>query len=105
MIPPTQRQLLYVSDLAEEKAGLKPTNYSPVDFFKPDYERFPEFGKVRGKMYVKLEPGDILFLPAFWWHHVKAAKGRNIAINFWYTANFMTVNFMAGIDNQFHVSK
>ena len=29
--------------------------------------------------------GDALYLPAYWWHAVRAgAPGRNLAVNFWY---------------------
>jgi len=102
LIPPTQRNLLYIDNLLEERQEFKPKNYCPVNFYEPDYERFPEFANVRGKMYVKLNEGDLLYLPAFWWHHVKSARNKNIAINFWYTPNFMLVNLMGGLDANFH---
>ena len=93
---------MYTEELTEERKGIKPNNYSPVDFYNPNLEKFPDFQNVRGKMHVKLNPGDLLYLPAFWWHHVKSSKNRNIAINFWYTPNFMTVKMLGGIDENFH---
>ena len=37
-----------------------------------------------------LEPGDMLFLPSYWWHEVYSrpdtAKGWNMAVNWWYGA-------------------
>ena len=51
-------------------------------------------------MKVVLEEGDSLYIPSFWWHHVKSSVGKNIAINFWYTPNFMYDNFMDGIEKE-----
>lgn len=104
LVPPTQRNLLYIEDNFEEnknKRGKRPKNYSPVNFFQPDYKKFPNFANVRGKMYVKIEEGDLLYIPSFWWHHVKSSKNTNIAVNFWYTPNFMMMNLFAGINENF----
>jgi hypothetical protein len=32
---------------------------------------------------VELHAGEILFMPAFWWHHV-VSEGENVAVNFWW---------------------
>ena len=37
-----------------------------VDFENPDYEKFPKFKDARGREGV-LGPGDVLFLPMYWW--------------------------------------
>ena len=44
--------------------------YSRVDPEKVDLERFPLFQNVR-VIDVTIGPGDILFLPVGWWHHVR----------------------------------
>jgi hypothetical protein len=49
-------------------------------------------------MYVKLKPGDILYLPAYWWHHVRSSKNRNLAVNFWYDIHKMYGIFMTGLE-------
>jgi hypothetical protein len=77
-----------------------PVNYSPVDFYNPDLEKFPDFDKIRGKMVVKINKGDALFIPAFWWHHVKSSKSRNLAINFWYTTNYMSEMFLRALEDK-----
>lgn len=60
---------------------------SPVDITNPDLERFPGFTKAR-RTECSLRPGDVLFMPAFWWHEVQSypdmEEKRNIAVNFWY---------------------
>ena len=85
LVPPTQRLFLYT--LTEE--GMPP-NYSPVDFFNPDLHKYPDFAKVKGKYTVRLNAGDILFIPSYWWHHIKSSQGQNMAVNLWYTMNYMT---------------
>ena len=45
--------------------------YSKVDCDNPDYDNYPVFRDV-DKIEVVLEPGEVLFLPVGWWHHVKA---------------------------------
>ncbi len=60
---------------------------SPVDIAAPDLERFPRFSGAR-RMACVLRPGDVLFMPAFWWHEVQSypdpMERRNLAVNFWY---------------------
>lgn len=42
---------------------------SPVDIQEPDLERFPNFAKAR-RVHCVLRPGNVLFMPAYWWHEV-----------------------------------
>jgi ribosomal protein L16 Arg81 hydroxylase len=45
--------------------------YSQVDCEKPDYQKFPEFRNVQMQRFV-LKPGEVLFIPVGWWHHVRS---------------------------------
>ena len=45
--------------------------YAGVDPEKPDLERYPWWSKITVRDFV-LEPGDALFIPVGWWHHVRA---------------------------------
>ena len=94
-MPPTQRKHLYIN---QDKKY--PPNYSPINFFEPDYISHPNFKKVKGKILAELNHGDTLFIPAFWWHHVKSSKNKNIAVSYWYTPDFMFHKFMEAVENQ-----
>jgi hypothetical protein len=61
--------------------------YSEVDCENPDYERHPDFRDVQ-QLQVVLEPGETLFLPVGWWHHVRAL---DVSITMTFT-NFVHLN-------------
>jgi hypothetical protein len=56
---------------------------SHVRLLEPDLERFPLFrNALREARVAVLEPGEVLFTPPFWWHHVESF-GLNVMINNW----------------------
>ncbi len=61
LIPPTQWQSVYNSE------GV----YSDVDCETPDFNRYPRFRDAR-MIDVVVAPGEVLFVPVGWWHHVRA---------------------------------
>ncbi|XP_006632536.3 bifunctional peptidase and (3S)-lysyl hydroxylase JMJD7 isoform X1 [Lepisosteus oculatus] len=58
----------------------------PVDPLSPDYERYPEYRQAR-PLSCTVRAGEMLFLPALWFHHVRQSHGC-IAVNFWYDMEF-----------------
>ncbi|XP_018575765.1 jmjC domain-containing protein 5-like [Anoplophora glabripennis] len=57
-------------------------NTAQVDPLAPDLQRYPEF--VKCKMYkCLLEPGEMLFIPMKWWHHVTALD-KSFSVSFWW---------------------
>ena len=61
---------------------------SQVDIDRPDLTRFPNFSKARAIECV-LEAGEMIFIPAFWWHQVYSLDDTQfptISVNFWYKA-------------------
>jgi hypothetical protein len=89
VLPPDELRHLYVGPLDFTPAGQA---ISLVDFAKPDFERFPAFAKALERAeVVELAPGDALFLPSMWWHHVEALEPFNLLVNYWWrgTPGFM----------------
>jgi len=82
LFPPEQIHNLYPGPLDPTPGGQA---VSVVDFNAPDLERFPRFREALAAGQVaELEPGDVLFYPALWWHHVEALDSFNAMINYWW---------------------
>lgn len=83
LFPPDQASNLYIGPLDNTMAG-QPT--SLVDFADPDFERFPRFrDALAAAQTAELEPGDAIYIPALWWHHVEALAAFNMLVNFWWS--------------------
>lgn len=50
-------------------------------------EVFPDFYRKARKFHVRVEKGDILYLPSLWFHHVRQSH-RCIAVNYWYDIEY-----------------
>lgn len=82
LFPPDQLDNLYVGPIDFTPAGQP---ISLVDFQIPDFDRFPKFREALDHAYMaELEPGDALFIPSMWWHHVEGLDSLNILINYWW---------------------
>jgi hypothetical protein len=82
LFPPEQLPNLYVGPLDVTPAG---QSVSLVDFANPDLERFPRFAEaLKHAQVVELEPGDAVFVPSMWWHHVESLTPFNVLINYWW---------------------
>lgn len=82
LFPPDQIDNLYIGPIDFTPAG-QPA--SLVDFHHPDYNRFPKFRAAQAHALVaELEPGDAIFVPSMWWHHVEGLSDFNILINYWW---------------------
>lgn len=57
-------------------------NTAQVDPLNPDYEKWPDFKKIKGHV-AYLKPGDILYIPPKWWHHVTSLTA-SFSISFWW---------------------
>ncbi|XP_043684601.1 lysine-specific demethylase 8 [Vespula pensylvanica] len=58
-------------------------NTAQVDPLKPDYIKWPDFKKAKGFM-CYLGPGEMLYIPPNWWHHVTALT-PSFSVSFWWT--------------------
>lgn len=84
LFPPEQIANLYIGPLDQTLAG--PPS-SMVDPDAPDLARYPRFADALAHAQVaELEPGDAIFIPAIWWHHVRALDRLNVLVNYWWNA-------------------
>ena len=82
LFPPDQLENLYVGPLDRTPSGQA---ISMVDFDAPDLARYPKFAEAqRHAVEVDLRPGDALFVPSMWWHHVRATAPLNLLVNYWW---------------------
>jgi Cupin-like domain len=82
LFPPDQIANLYIGPLEFTMAG-QPA--SMVDFAAPDLVKYPKFADAMAVAHiVDLEPGDALYMPALWWHHVEAEGPFNLLVNYWW---------------------
>jgi [protein]-arginine 3-hydroxylase / protease len=59
-------------------------NTSAVDVEGPDLARFPMFESVAAEIRsTTLDPGDALYVPSRWWHHVRSLD-LSISVNVWW---------------------
>jgi len=85
LFPPDQVANLYPGPLEPTPGGQV---VSMVDFRDPDFAAHPGFREALGTAQVaELEPGDLLFYPALWWHHVEALDAFNVLVNYWWNTS------------------
>ena len=81
LFPPEQLPNLYIGPLDHTMAG-QPA--SLVSLHDPDLVRFPRFPEaMAAAMTAELEPGDAIYVPSLWWHHVEALAPVNMLVNYW----------------------
>ncbi len=82
LFPPEQLPNLYVGPLDATLAGQP---ISVVDLHEPDFERFPRFRDALDAASVAvLEPGDAIYIPSMWFHHVESHDVLGILLNYWW---------------------
>ena len=82
LFPPDQFKNLYLGPIDNTPAG---RTISMVDFHAPDFDKYPRFADaLAAARYAELEPGDALFVPSMWWHHVEGLSQFNVLINYWW---------------------
>jgi hypothetical protein len=82
LFPPDQTPNLYPGPFELTLAG---PPVSMVRLEDPDWDRYPRFRAALEQARVaELEPGDALYIPYFWWHHVQALEDFNVLVNYWW---------------------
>jgi hypothetical protein len=82
LFPPEQVRNLYIGPVDFTPAGAP---ISMVSLKSPDFERYPRFREaLAAARTADLGPGDALYIPAVWWHHVESFDVVNILVNYWW---------------------
>lgn len=79
LFSPLDYHFLYV---AEKTAR---SNLSVIDPDNPDFEKYPLYAKAN-PIKLLVEAGDILYMPSFWWHHVRSLD-FTISVNYWWRSH------------------
>ncbi|XP_053985356.1 HSPB1-associated protein 1 isoform X1 [Hylaeus volcanicus] len=79
LFPPSSSNFLHPTRIPYEES----TVYSKYNFFSPSKEDEVEILKVQqAPKLITLEPGDVLLVPAGWWHYVESLN-FSISVNTW----------------------
>ena len=82
LFPPEQIDNLYVGPIDLTPSGQA---ISLVDIDDPDLQRYPKFAKAQECAQIfELDPGDALYIPSMWWHHVVSLEPFNLLVNYWW---------------------
>jgi hypothetical protein len=82
LFPPEQIANLYIGPLDFAPTGAP---MSLVSLRNPDSARYPKFREALAASHVaELAPGDAIFIPPLWWHHVESLESFNVLVNYWW---------------------
>lgn len=70
LVPAMERKYVYPF-----QSGKGPMNYSPINFFKGEFDKYPLF-KEANRIHITLSKGDCMYVPAFWWRNCKSPKEK-----------------------------
>jgi hypothetical protein len=82
LFPPEQIANLYIGPIDFAPTGAP---MSLVSLRQPDFERYPKFREaLAAAQAADLAPGDAIFIPPLWWHHVESLEPFNVLVNYWW---------------------
>ncbi|KAF1709782.1 transcription factor [Pseudoxanthomonas kalamensis DSM 18571] len=83
LFPPEQIGNLYIGppDFAPTAAAI---TVARLD--RPDFQRFPRLREaLEAGQSAVLGPGDAIYIPPVWWHHVESLEQLNALVNYWWS--------------------
>ena len=100
LFPPEQIANLYIGPLDFAPTGAP---MSLVRLHDPDFRRFPRFrDALAAAVSAELGPGDALYIPPLWWHHVESLEPFNLWVNYWWHALGAPIGAESGYDTLLH---
>lgn len=83
LFPPGSVGDLYIGPFERTPGG---PPISMVSFDDPDPALHPRFAEAMTSALVgELGPGDALYIPYLWWHHVRSLEPVNVLTNYWWS--------------------
>jgi hypothetical protein len=85
LFPPSAEADLYMGPHHPTPGGAR---ISMVHVTAPDLDRYPRYASaLEVAQEVELVPGDALFIPRDWYHHVEALERFNVLVNYWWDSS------------------
>ena len=85
LFPPSAEPDLYMGPHHPTPAGAR---VSMVHVTAPDFDRFPRYASaLEVAQEAELSPGDAIFIPRDWYHHVEALERFNVLVNYWWDSS------------------
>ena len=85
LFPPSSEPDLYLGPHHPTPAGAR---ISMVHVTAPDLHRYPRFiSALKAAREAELSPGDAIFIPRNWFHHVEAIEPFNVLVNYWWDSS------------------
>jgi hypothetical protein len=82
LFAPEQVGNLYMGPFHQTPAGVQ---VALPHLTEPDLERYPRFTEaLKAGITAELQPGDALYIPYQWYHHVEALDPINVLVNYWW---------------------
>jgi len=82
LFPPSAEADLYMGPHDPTPAGAR---ISMVHVTAPNLDRFPRYAAaLEVAQEAELSPGDAVFIPRNWYHHVEALDPFNVLVNYWW---------------------
>jgi hypothetical protein len=82
LFPPEQLPNLYPGPIEFTPSG---TPISMVPHTAPDLVKYPRYAEaLRHAIQAELAPGDGIYIPYGWWHHVESLTPLNGLVNYWW---------------------
>ncbi|KAK3287011.1 hypothetical protein CYMTET_5462 [Cymbomonas tetramitiformis] len=78
LFPPSASEYLYPTRVPYEESS----TFGSVNLDRPDRQSHPRFTECDSAREAVLCPGDVLFVPKHWWHHVECLE-TSVSINQW----------------------
>ena len=87
LYPPSDARHLYPLASADGSRAGTPPFQSFADLPAHLHATFADMERTRGPIEVRLQAGDILYLPCGWWHCVEGGSERNMILVYWFPAH------------------